>query len=303
VFTRIGEAANPGPAVLSKFVSKPKQQDLFIIESKNVTNLETHLSQIAKIGAGLQFLQEHSAPKMKHPWLKQVFKDYGKQIHLSDLDKQADHNLGGVATICARRKAIGVIEPRTDAFKAAKRTGRANITVVPVTSSMQLATGNLYCYTGGNKNGKQLKKTNKLVTATVNEMSMLAGKFQMLVGDFNADIEKIDACKDLLSKGWVDVGAAAQIWGKHPCEFTCLTANSKKGSRRDFILVSPEVFPLIKTFEVDHANDLPTHSTLRIGTNPPQGQQVRRCIQQPISLLKKMKNSLKRCTLNGQKAM
>jgi len=93
VFTRIGEAANPGLAVLSKFVLKAKQQYLFIIENKNVTNLETHLSQIAKVEVGLQFLQEHSAPKMKHPWLKQVFKDHGKQIHLSDLDEQADHNL------------------------------------------------------------------------------------------------------------------------------------------------------------------------------------------------------------------
>ena len=122
--------------------------------------------------------------------------------------------------------------------------------MIPINASMQVAAGNLYCYTGGSKNPKQRRRTEKLIEATIGEMDQLGGKYQLLVGDFNADIEKLSSLKQLFDRGWVDLGAKAHIWGKVAEEYTCLTANSKKGTRRDFIMVSPELFPHIKEFQV-----------------------------------------------------
>ena len=110
---RIGEVANPGPPILSKMVTP---SELFYIESDNVTNLETHLPRVAGREVGVHYIQEHSAPEVKHGWMKKVFDKHGKQIHLSCLDQQAEHNLAGVATITTKRRALGVVEPKTDAF-------------------------------------------------------------------------------------------------------------------------------------------------------------------------------------------
>ena len=57
------------------------------------------------------------------------------------------------------------------------------------------------------------------------------------------------------------------------------------------MLVSPELFPLIKDFEVVHDNGLPMHPTLRCGIAPPKGQQTRRCMNQPKSIYKALEES------------
>ena len=74
----------------------------------------------------------------------------------------------------------------------------------------------------------------------------------MLTGDFNADINRIQACQKLLEQGWIDLGNVAEIWGKQNREATCFTPNSKTGSRIDYMLVSPELFGIIEHLDMNH---------------------------------------------------
>jgi len=282
----IGEASNPGPTAFSKF---PKPDDLFYIESVNATNLGTNMAAVMEKRVGIQFIQEHSIPPNRQWIAKKILKACGKQAALSKLDTYADHNLGGVATITSSNKALGVVAGTSKEYRNAKETGRCDITVTAINTAMQLAVGNIYGYTGGNTNKKQMAKTNKLFNAVAQELDSLEGKYKMLVGDFNADISKIAACRDLMNRGWVDIGSVANIWGKPCYEPTCLTANARKGSRIDYILASPEVFSLIRSFEINHDNGMPNHATLRIGLIPTCGQQTRRCIQQPKPMMESLK--------------
>ena len=119
-----------------------------------------------------------------------------------------------MATITSRGRALAAVKAQTDAFKKARATGRADITVCAVSPGMQLAIANIYGYTGGNANKKQLRKTKMLFDAVIPELDLLAGKFKIIVGDFNVDIQKLNACRELIAQGWVDLGASAEIWGK-----------------------------------------------------------------------------------------
>ena len=51
---------------------------------------------------------------------------------------------------------------------------------------------------------------------------------QFIVGDFNDDISNMNPLKNLLKGGWTDMGAEAELWCQKACDYSCITANSKK---------------------------------------------------------------------------
>ena len=105
-----------------------------------------------------------------------ILKQHKRNIHLSCLDPSTDKHLGGVATIARNTQTIGIVRAKTPAFQEAAETGRAAITVNPVSAKMQLAVANIYGYTGGNHRKGQLRKTNSLLSAAIEELATLAGK-------------------------------------------------------------------------------------------------------------------------------
>ena len=153
IFLNIGEAANPGPSVWSKPI---KPDELFYVESTNVTHLGNNIPELMERRAGIQIIQEHSIAADRQWIVKKILKSCGKKIQMSGLDEYADHNLGGVATITGTSNAIGAVEGQSPKYREATKTGRCAVTVVAINSATQIAIGNIYGYTGGHGNRKQL---------------------------------------------------------------------------------------------------------------------------------------------------
>ena len=63
-------------------------------------------------------------------------------------------------------------------------------------------------------------------------------------------------------EGWTDLGEQASIWGGIDGGHTCLTAISKRPTRRDYILVNPALLGQVTNFRV---------------VKNPEMQRVRRC--------------------------
>jgi len=193
---RIGEAKNPGPGTGTK--------KTFVIESANITSLETHINDIAPRKTDIMLVQEHSTTIEQQVRLNSELRKHKKQAVYTNLDPDCKHNTGGVATITSTARAIGVLKPKTKEMKEVEDTGRAAITAVSASKSTQIAFANVYGYSGGNSRPKQLRRTNLLLQGVSEELKQVAGKSKIILGDLNADIEKLEPIQQLIQDGWVD---------------------------------------------------------------------------------------------------
>ena len=85
----------------------------------------------------------------------------------------------------------------------------------------------------------------------------------LIAGDFDADTQDLPTLQSFLQDlHFVDVGAVADTFGRKSNEPTCLAANSDAPTRRDFVVVSADLFPAIIKFQVIPDDEIPVHSTL-----------------------------------------
>jgi hypothetical protein len=144
---------------------------------------------------------------------------------------------------------------------------------------------NTYNYTGGHTNKAQAHKTNLIWDAICKEIAAHPRGPTCVCGDLNAEPGDIPILSNLLAReGWVDLGAKAQIWGQPPGEYTCITSNTKIPTRRDYVFVNPDLFPMITNFCVDHDEIYPTHATLRFRVSPDHVSHHKSILQRPLPL-------------------
>ena len=157
------------------------------------------------------------------------------------------------------------ITPKSPEFKNAINSGSVALYGVIIGGGHVVMIYVLYGYTGGHTNERQAARTSQLVGAIRAEMACQPLGPAALVTDLNADTDDIADLLILINEhGWQDLGAQAHRWGQPDREPTCLTANSKVPTRRDYIFVNPDLNPLVVNFGVQHSDDFPVHSMLRI---------------------------------------
>ena len=87
----------------------------------------------------------------------------------------------------------------------------------------------------------------------------------MLVGDFNGELEDLSIIQHLLKeKGWVGLGAHAQLCDGQPNEPTCKANADAKANRRDVILVNDILYDAVKGFRVMKDDLFPTHRPVQV---------------------------------------
>ena len=79
----------------------------------------------------------------------------------------------------------------------------------------------------------------------------------VIMGDLNSTLAMVPAVDRLLrTKGWIDVGERANLFGGISNQPTCLAPSAKHKRRRDYAFVSPLIVPYISRILIDIALQL-----------------------------------------------
>ena len=214
-----------------------------LLESINVTCLETNLEEVISSKADFSFLQETSATPATVSAIKNLISATGKKVDIGCLDPTTKaHNVGGVGA-CAKKQPHRLISmaPKSEVFKEAVANGRAAHYGIGTIGGKVISIFVNYGYSGAAGSKKQVKKTNQIFEAIIEERKLIPCGPAAIVGDYNGDPPNFKGLQRLLIKeGWTDFGADAHRWNQTRNEYTCVTKNALKPHRRDFICGNAE---------------------------------------------------------------
>ena len=258
-----------------------------VLETSNITCLETHMDELVNSNADFTFFQEASAlPAVIATTKSKFLNNTNKVIDVGCLDPTTKHNVGGVGA-CAYKKPHRLIpmESRTKVFAEAVLNGRVMHYGIGTVGGKVISVFNIYGYSGGAKCKPRAAKTNALLDAIYAEITEMPRGPIAIVGDYNGDPDSFRTLQLLLNKeGWTDYGAVAERWNQPNCMHTCVTSNCKTPTRRDYICGNQEFTNMVKNFRVCHDNNLPTHSTIQIVLDLGEFTTERRQLQAPSSI-------------------
>lgn len=243
----------------------------FCLEVGNITNLMTHISEVAGTDADAFIFQEHSCPPQQWADATRKLRSMRRQTTLGILDPESRHNLGGLGvTTKHTRKAI-LVKPMSKRFQEASQTGRVVLYAVDIGNGSTLAVYNIYGWTGAHQNKKHSARTTKLIGAIEEEVHLQVEGPCIIAGDLNGDVADFKPLADMIKYGtWSDLGNMAHLWGRTRDEATCQAPNSDKPTRRDYIFANAHALQITADFQVMHQQHFPVHSFLRLYLAPPQ---------------------------------
>ena len=136
------------------------------------------------------------------------------------------------------------IKPTTQKLQKIINGGRVQLTGIILPGNVLIVVFNIYLWTNGHTDPKALQRSIDLLDAVTNEWDSLPPGPKMLCGDFNCDLEDLpDVSRRLHDGTLIDLGAQAFLFGHETCQPTCEAHNSSQSTRRDYVLVSPDLFP------------------------------------------------------------
>ena len=240
-----------------------KIANTFTFCSINVTNGDTHKQDIADADIDCMFVQEHSQPPMACQHLQRYLRKHRKHGILGPLDPEATRPLGGVGAIGSHPHRPVRMAPTHELMIEAEQSGRVMLFSCNVGISVECYFLVIYGWTGGAESKHAAARTDQLVQAGLKQIELCPQAPTFILGDLNAEPDQVASIHQLLTdRHWVDVGAVASTWGGSDLEHTCIAPTAKQATRRDFVFCSPQAFPLIQGFKVDHSTSMPVHAML-----------------------------------------
>ena len=179
----------------------------------------------------------------------------------------------------------------TDEFRKWVKGGRAGKFELDLGWEQNLQVIVIYGKSGGSK--KAIRMTEAIIDAARQEVD--AGHYlaTMLVGDLNANPEKLKTVKEMIKNDqWTDVGKHASWWGGKDEEPTCQPRPKATPTRIDAVLANKAALAWIKGFEVIAEEGIPTHRILQIRVRR-AGMEERTYAKSLPSLKKLFENKLK----------
>ena len=232
---RYGEALHPRPAAPQDFVlsccnpsglhGKAQVLSHNTVDSDVIAVSETHLTtrSLRMFRAGLAL----SGPPFKHCVGGHPVPPRGHSVFAGGWT--------GVATVSKHPRRL-VPTPLPASVYASSR-----VQVV-----MWIVGGTLYGEPAGPAHPEQKAHTELLLQAVVEQVCFHAHGLRYLAGDFNVDLLDMPSYTALQAAGFVDVQDLAYArWGR-PIQMTC-----KQATRRDYLLLSPELQALVTDVLVD----------------------------------------------------
>ena len=147
-----------------------------------------------------------------------------------------------------------------------------------------LQIGNAYGWTGGRKGSDAAERTDDLLMIGVREMEAQEPGPNMLIGDINGDLENFSAIQDLIKEhGWIDIGSSPHLREGKPNEPTCNVRTDAAETRRDYILVNPELLDAVQGYRVLIEDTFPTHQPIQISLDITKLKFEKRILRKPVS--------------------
>jgi hypothetical protein len=234
-----------------------------VLEVGNVSHAFNNRHNIAKRAADYFFGQEHSLPRGERSKLREHMKHW--RIHMTELDEEAEHNLGGIFMASKGKKEIICPAPKGSQMKLINGKGRVQLYAIELARDVYVLIYNIYGWTNAAKIKSAAQRTDDIIATIIEDMEMQPPGPAFILGDLNGDINNFETLKqEVEEKRLVDVGGQAENWGAEPNEYTCKAPNANKPSRRDYIFANPEAFDLVDGFEVDHNAGFAVHDVLRM---------------------------------------
>ena len=162
--------------------------------------------------------------------------------------------------------------------------GRVQITGIILPGNILIVVFNVYLWTNGHTDPKALQRSSDLLSAIMDEWDSLPPGPKMLLGDFNCELEDLtDITRRLQEGSMIDLGAHAHLFGRPSCQPTCAAHNSAQPTRRDYVLASPDLFPLVQDVQVLDRGEVPVHSPIMVKLKIPDKHAKKTVLHQPIT--------------------
>ena len=249
--------------------------------SWNINALSTYLPSILARPFDLCFVQEVSAPTHMLSSLR------SRQVKCRALLTRTDLELaktGGVGVLNRSKVATMHIKPMTTKLKKIINGGRVQITGIILPGNVLIVAFNIYLWTTGHTDPKALQRSIDLLDAVTDEWDSLPPGPKMPLGDFNCELDDLTDITSRLQDGsMIDLGAHAHLFGRPSCQPTCAAHNSAQPTRRDYVLASPDLFPLVQDVQVLDRGEVPVHSPIVVNIKIPDRHAKKTVLQQPIT--------------------
>ena len=256
------------------------------IDIINITHLINYGDKLKDRDFDTAYITEHSIENRQHT-IQEVRDIFGKnaQIHLSKLDKEKNKNVAGTGTIQRLKKHIIMPEVLYPPLAKIINEGRIGLYGQRVSKDEVALIYLLYGYTGGEQNNMAASRTNDIVEMVLRDMELQAPGPKLLVGDYNATTNRINALKKAIQGGTLfDIGADCNRFGSKNCEWTCQANSNSQKTRRDFVLANAQGRNIISDFQVIHDTGIKTHSVIRIVLNTTHNNTHNREVNMPTRL-------------------
>ena len=216
-------------------------------------------------------IQEHALPRESIPLIAKQAAARLCKFHATPPEPHAAIPCAGTAVIAARATKACEIAPVTQAFKRYRDCGRVIAVIADIGLGFPVRFLSIYGWTNTNTNREARERTAELFAAIFVELSEQPRTPTVLAGDFNGDLAKIPELHAMISEGnFTDLGSIQALTGQSTQLPTCRAHGSKTWTTRDFVVVSTDFLPWIKSIEVITTEEFDTHRPLRVHLHRPQ---------------------------------
>ena len=269
-----GEALNPGPSQPSGFDDKPCSDPLITIECLNVTSIPGAAPYLYGATSDVQLLQEHSLPFDRTPLWQALFAQSKRTYLMGPPDPEASQPTGGVASLALRPRPM--VEPPhlTQAFKDAYALGRVMKVGISLGPAITCTAYVVYLWPNSWKDPHLRARSDHILRAVLDEHQASGAGPAIIAGDFNSEPHRFPCLGTAFFKHqFCDVGAS-RAFTLNPSQPTCRAAIGASATRRDAILVSQALLPLVQAYRVAEFGDcpVPTHVPVFLTVRVPTTQ-------------------------------
>ena len=246
----------------------------------NINSLSKYLPIIVKYEFDVCFAQEVSAPWHMLSAIYTRLKNLNIKALLTGTDPET-MKTGGVGALSSGRVPITKLKPITPRMKSLVNGGRVQLVGLSLPGNILLVVYNLYLWTNGHTDPAAAFRSDDMLNAVNQEFAQMAPGPRLLCGDFNCDPEDLPTLGSMLTSGaFVDLGASALFFGQVNSKPTCYPHGGSP-SRRDYVIASADLLPLITRFEVHDRDLIPVHAPITLTLSIPDACPKKTVLSQP----------------------
>ena len=161
---------------------------------------------------------------------------------------------GGVGTVSRGRVSITKLKPVTTKMKSLVTGGRVQLSGLSLPGIILFVVCNVYLWTNGHTDPSAAFRSDDMLSAINQEFQQMAPGPKLVCGDLNCNTEDLPTLSSMLaSHMFFDLGAQSSLFGQPTSKPTC-NPHGGSPSRRDDVIASSDLVPLISKFEIRTRN-------------------------------------------------